>query len=278
MLQVKSLTLWVVTLLLGIAGCAQYPRIETGKNAFDETIHCESDVTVYRQGGQIRYRGELTTQGMWAVNQLSKVRPIDTLIITSSGGEINTGMDFGDWVQGRGVSVIVEEFCLSSCANYVFPAGSHKTILPGAVVAWHGSARQKDLPDQLARVVDDQVKSLALGGESKARERNRRQRQVSDYLTKSIARQDAFFEKIGVMEYITRVGHEQYGINGFYFLSSDDMGRFGIHNVTMPENYETADYSELQRRIGAPFTHLKLDEHGNPPSKSPVDAGVINSP
>ena len=28
---------------------------------------------------------------------------------------------------------------LSSCANYVFPAGYHKTIGPGAIVAWHGN-------------------------------------------------------------------------------------------------------------------------------------------
>ncbi len=263
MLQVKFPALWIATLLLGITGCAQYPRFETGKNAADETVHCESDVMVSRQGTQIWYRGELTAQGMWAVNQLSKGRPIETLVVTSSGGEINIGMDLGDWVLERGASVVVGEFCLSSCANYVFPAGWQKTILPGALVAWHGSARQQDLPDQLARVVDDQIKSLALGGESKIQERNRRQQEVSDYLKKSIARQDAFFEKLGVEEYITRVGNERYGINGFYCLSSDDMARFGITNVTVPENYVTTDYTRLQRRLGVPITHLKLNESDN---------------
>ncbi len=245
-------------LSLAVAGCAQFPRWETARNGVDEAIRCESEVVVSRQSEQIRYRGDLTAQGLWAVRRLSQGRPISTLVISSSGGEINLGMDFGDWVFERGASVVVDEFCLSSCANYVFTAGWHKTILPRALVAWHGSARQKDLPDQLARVVDDQVKALALAGDGQQRERDKRIREVTDYLTKSIARQDAFFDKVGVSEYVTRVGSERYGIKGFYFMSSHDMARFGIQNLVVPAEYEETDASGFERKLNVPVTRLRL--------------------
>jgi hypothetical protein len=254
----------LAALTANVMGCAQYPRIELNKAGIDEAVYCQDNVVVSRQGQQIYYQGELTQQGLWAIERITKDRPVSTLVITSSGGEINTGMDFGDWVHEHGVSVVVDDSCLSSCANYVFTAAWQKTILPGALVAWHGSARQQDLPDQLASIVDHQIKSLALSRDRKEEERRKRQHDVSNYLTKSVERQDAFFNKIRVNEYVTRIGNERYGINGLYYLSVEHMAQFGILNVTAPADYDQTDVSSLLNRIGIPITHLKLGDSEPP--------------
>lgn len=90
----------------------------------------------------VRYAGQLTPEGLSRLKALTDQKKIKSLTIKSGGGEISIGIDFGDWVFDHQLDVIVEQGCFSSCANYVFPAGRKKTILPGAVVAWHGSALQ----------------------------------------------------------------------------------------------------------------------------------------
>lgn len=245
-------------ILSSMVGCTHGPVPADGRASF--SVRLEGGIAVSRKAAQVRYAGELTAAGFAAVQSLCRGARVDELVITSSGGEINVGMDFGEWVLAQGLNVVVEEYCLSSCANYVFTAAWQKHVLPGAVVAWHGSARQQDLPDQLVRVVDDQIQALALKGPALDRERDRRRREVSDYLTRSIARQDAFFQRIGVSEFITRVGKERYGLNGFYSLSVADMRSFGIQNVVAPPDDELADTSAVQQKLDMRIVRLKLDE------------------
>lgn len=216
-------------------------------------------VEVSLEGLRLRYQGEITTHGVAATRRLTQGRRIDELVIASSGGEINAGMDLGEWVHERGLTVVVDEYCLSSCANYVFTAAWQKVLARGAVVAWHGSARQQDLPAQLVRVVDDQIKALALTGAALEEERARRRREVSEYLARSIARQDAFFARIGVSEYVTRVGKERHGIDGLYSLSVADMGRFGISNVVALDE-AAADSQAVQQKLDVRIVRLSLDD------------------
>lgn len=225
-----------------------------------ERLQLVGDVVVERSGARLRYRGEITLDGVAALKTLGKDAAIDELAITSSGGEINAGMDLGEWVFDRGVTVVVDEYCLSSCANYVFPAAWQKVLSRGAVVAWHGSARQPDLHAQLVRVVDDQIKALALAGKDRTQELERRRQAVTDYLGRSIARQDSFFERIGVSEYVTRVGRERYGIEGLYTLPVQDMARFGIVNVLAPDGDDERDVSAVQQKLEVRVVRLRLGE------------------
>lgn len=65
------------------------------------------------------------------------------MVISSGGGEINAGMKMGYWVFDNQIDVVVNGMCMSSCANYIFPAGHRKIINNGSIVAWHGSALQE---------------------------------------------------------------------------------------------------------------------------------------
>ena len=215
-------------------------------------------IIVTRRDEQVKYVGEMTDAGFAALERLTRGRKIQTLVVDSAGGEILTSMDFGDWVANRKVDVVVERLCLSSCANYIFPAARTKLIEPGAVVAWHGSARQRDLLVELNQTIDERVDKLRLSAAEKERKREQMRRATADYLRGAQLRQDAFFRRIGVDEYVSRIGNEEYYVGGLYYLSVEDMARFGITNVRAPPDYEQTDLSALTRETHLPITYLKL--------------------
>jgi hypothetical protein len=63
-----------------------------------------------------------------------------------------------------------------------------------------------------------------------------------------------------VDEYVTRIGNEVYGLRGFYYLSVEDMARFGIRDVSAPEDYTRMDLAALEKRSGRRISYLKLKE------------------
>jgi hypothetical protein len=206
----------------------------------------------------IRYAGQLTPEGLSQLKALTNNKKITSLTIKSGGGEISTGIDFGNWVFDNQLDVIVDQGCFSSCANYVFPAGRKKTILPSAVVAWHGSALQQSFQtEEGAR--KEMEKSYKR--EKKQVSKEQEEKDVKSLMAKFMLykqKQAAFYQKIGVDEYVTRIGQEEYGAKGFYFLSVEDMERFGIKNVTAPADYPKMDLTQLRKRIKVPLVYIKL--------------------
>jgi hypothetical protein len=109
----------------------------------------------------------------------------------------------------------------------------------------------------LEHEIDGRVHSLA--GPQRDHERQRIRRATADYLERSQRRQDAFFQRIRVEEFVTRIGAEEYGVHGLYFLSVDDMYRFGITNVIAPPDYARTDLARLMERYEIHLVHLPLD-------------------
>ena len=64
---------------------------------------------------------------------------IKKLRVNSGGGDVEAAIKLARWIYNNKVDIEVIEYCLSSCANYLFTAAFHKKILPGAIVAWHGN-------------------------------------------------------------------------------------------------------------------------------------------
>ena len=175
--------------------------------------HVSHMPVVKRIHATLMYCGDLTDRGFDALRAADK-RSARTLLIMSSGGDVRVGMDFGEWVYSRKLDVVVDTACVSSCANYIFPAARRKILLPGAVVVWHGSAHQG------ARDIEQDT-------EHSAEERNKARNIV--YPLRD--REAAFFTQIGVSECITRFGIVQADIPGPFTMSAQDMRRFGITNV-----------------------------------------------
>ena len=152
-----------------------------------------------------------------------------TLIITSKGGETFAGMDLGLWVHRNALNVTVMEYCLSSCANYVFPAGSNKFLEAGAALAWHGGALQEEWGDPCS----DLPRSILEEGVSCEDVQALQQEKLEEFKTA----EKAFFVEIGVDQRVTVLGqYPEYDCRGDtaslgWDYSIPDMGRLGIENI-----------------------------------------------
>jgi len=225
----------------------------------DNALSLKPGIRVQRNGDTVIYRGRLTENGLEALRSAGDDTRVSTLLVESTGGEIVVGMEFGNWVIERQLDIVVDRACLSSCANYIFTAGRRKEILPGAVVAWHGSAKQPGLLDQLNQFVEEDIASQGLAPREQQAALKRALRANIEYLTAAIRKQDEFFFRIGVDEYVTRIGNDKYGVRGFFYLSVADMAAFGIGNVTAAEDYAEMETQALSERVGFPVTLVTLE-------------------
>lgn len=184
---------------------------------------------VWKDAGHIIYRGIMLEDAINEVAELLREHgeSINWLAIESPGGDVNLGMDLGELVHENQLDVkVVNSGCHSSCANYVFTAGRRKVITEGATVTWHGSALQRSL-NALSRA----------------------QRRPGSLIRRSInqlkARQKEFFERIGVDARITIVGQD-LNCRCVWALSAEDMARFGLDNVEVPDNYRAIVAAEAK--------------------------------
>ena len=126
-------------------------------------------------------------------------------------------------------------------------------------MAWHGSAKQPGLLEQLDQFVEEEIASKGLPPSKQQAALKRARRANVEYLTAAIRKQDEFFFRIGVDEYVTRIGNDKYGVQGFFYLSVDDMASFGIENVTAAEDYSDMEPRALAKRVGFPVTLVTLE-------------------
>jgi hypothetical protein len=203
------------------------------------TLDDPSAPHVSRTAGRLDYSGEMTAEGI-AQLMAADAPSVHILGIRSQGGDVEVGMKLGEWVRERGLDVEVVDYCVSSCANYVFTAGRTRILAPGAVVAWHGDAHQLDFPSQIAK--------LGLP----AAEEHRR----LDHLREVRAREDAFFAAIGVDECLCRIGNESLGASNLFTMSAEDMERFGLGNVEgAPSGLSEIPIAQ-QERFGLAFVRV----------------------
>ena len=97
---------------------------------FIGTKYLKPDYVVKVDKQNIYYVGKINFAGVIdTVNLFSKteIKPLN-LVISSMGGEIQAGIEFGKFVHAQKLNVIVKEYCHSSCANYVFAAGNKRYV------------------------------------------------------------------------------------------------------------------------------------------------------
>lgn len=69
---------------------------------------------------------------------------IQKVVLTSLGGDMEEGIRIGEMFSRSHLQVIVEHYCMSSCANYLFTAGRERTVSHGSVVCYHGGSPRND--------------------------------------------------------------------------------------------------------------------------------------
>jgi len=216
---------WAVVVAAAVVtNCASTPRTPVAATRFGDTLV---------------YFGELTTAGLVRLKSADQ-GTAKALLIRSGGGSVSVGMDFGEWVYERGFDVIVDDVCLSSCANYVFPAGRIKTILPGGLVAWHGNSLQKS--------AETDIQTLPRPLQSSARK----------LLPELRARERAFYTKVGVNECLDHIGSALLGVHGLFTMSADDMAKFGVRDIHGAASGEDKVSTRIRRDVKFTFVNVPL--------------------
>ena len=189
------------------------------------------------------YRGAISTENNAGFFAHVAARPLQRLLIDSGGGDVAAAIELADWIHARQLDITVTGVCLSSCANYVFPAARNKEIRPGAVVAWHGNYHH------LAHTGlwrDDVALRMRRDGEDK----QTATRYVQAQVARLVALEHEFFARIGVDEQVCWIGKQPpYNVADYYFLSAADMARYGISDVQVPAGYTTMDLSGFEANI-----------------------------
>lgn len=179
----------------------------------------------------IIYRGPISSESnellfglLGAADSIPK-----TLVITSKGGETIAGIELGRWVFRNRIDVVVPEYCLSSCANYIFPAGDTKTLEATAALVWHGGATQEDWGDTCS--------DLAKSGLNQHLKCADIEKALEESLEDFIAAEERFFAEIDVDKRITVLGQDpRYDCRGRskslgWYYSIEDMERLGVKNI-----------------------------------------------
>ncbi|WP_195734153.1 hypothetical protein [Glaciecola sp. MH2013] len=103
--------------------------------------------TVSRLGpSEVRFYGDITPENV--DNALSLLKPGDTLVISSGGGNGVEALRLGKYIHANQISVEVKVLCLSSCANYIFLASPRKVLYSDALLVFHGGMKQKGLEEE----------------------------------------------------------------------------------------------------------------------------------
>ncbi|MGL4289089.1 MAG: hypothetical protein ACRCVA_22250, partial [Phreatobacter sp.] len=65
-------------------------------------------------------------------------RAITTMVITSDGGEVTVSVRLARDIRARGLTLVVQRQCASSCANFLFTGARRKIVAPRSLVVFHG--------------------------------------------------------------------------------------------------------------------------------------------
>ncbi|WP_236547974.1 hypothetical protein [Sphingomonas sp. AX6] len=161
-----------------------------------------------------------------------------TFVVRSVGGEVHSAMSMGEEILRRRGNVIAHRYCLSSCANYLLPAGRTRTVWEGAVLGFHGGAVALSDAEILAAIKASgeasdavpkaQIKSLVAQIRNDTKATIARQ---GDYLEGVGVRRD-FFEWMARFDGMPRTALDNLcegsaGPPAFVVLSPELLARFG---------------------------------------------------
>lgn len=72
------------------------------------------------------------------------------IVVRSSGGAVETWLSLAEALAGRVENILVDELCMSSCANYIFPVGRYKYVSSTSLTVWHGGPTINNIPKNIA--------------------------------------------------------------------------------------------------------------------------------
>ena len=167
----------------------------------------------------IEFDGPITKESAKRFVELASSGSYKKLHITSEGGNVESGIEIARLINSKAMDVVVSTYCLSSCANYIFPAANHKYITGTGVVGWHGTITHRRYLGQVDPTRFDAA--------------------ATELNSKLSALESAFFKDIGVDGFMCWFAKlAPYSVKKFYLLSQEDMEYFGLRNLHVRARYE----------------------------------------
>ena len=176
------------------------------------------EAAIFASGDVLEFDGFITKESAKRFVELASSGTIKKLHITSTGGDVEAGIEMARYVRSRAMDVEVSTYCLSSCANYIFPAANNKYITGIGIVGWHGTMTHLRYLGQVepSRFDANQAASR----------------------TRLSALESAFYKEIGIDGFMCWFAKlPPYSVKKFYLLSQEDMEFFGLRNLHVQPRY-----------------------------------------
>lgn len=203
-----------------------------------------------------------TTQAV----EILESKPVKTLVISSTGGSVHYALDIAEYIQAENIDIVVNHYCISSCANYFFLAARYKYVTEGSFVGWHGGPEKdlKQIRKSIKRLWKKELKKVP-------------KRVFTENLNKSIklikndlARQDKLLTLAGVSEnllYIRRTKEQnaylldllaKHKQSPIFVPSPEDLTRHygvkGLVGMWHPGNQTALEQYVAMQKNGAKIT------------------------
>jgi hypothetical protein len=148
----------------------------------------------------------------------------------------------GNWIYENRLSVEVMEYCISSCANYIFPAGEKKYLHKNSLLVWHGGAYQKEFDeDALSNRLTDEY----------FRKKGIEDGKIDDIRKKSLANfsddrkaERALYKTLNIDNSLPTYGQSEgcslvrsYGRFEGYYYALKDLNKMGIKNIVLLDKH-----------------------------------------
>lgn len=211
--------------------------------------------------------GEITAQAFLDARKhlLGVETDIKKVVITSGGGDGPAALAIAMLIHEHNWDVEVGEYCISSCAIFIFPAGNKKYLNDNSLLMFHGGPYQENLLEMASQFDQDVANkgspstalvlgrkdkegyiSFTPGEESPAAEEvleilsMKKDSTAVEWLHGFRNASDRFYEKLGVNPLIATYGqigsyeplYKSYDYSGFIY-GVDSLRRLGIVNIEL---------------------------------------------
>lgn len=106
---------------------------------FNAQANAEPEFELHREQDTVIFKGKIGNASAHAL--LEQIHSGASLIVISSeGGSVKDALEVANAIRRYQVALQVQDYCFSSCANYLFLAASQKKLMPGSVLGFHGGA------------------------------------------------------------------------------------------------------------------------------------------
>jgi ATP-dependent protease ClpP protease subunit len=224
----------------------------------DEAVHCDT----------ITFAGDLTPEAFVEMRDClvrSSAAQKRFVVTTSGGGSAQAALAIATLIHEHNWDVEIVDFCASSCANFIFPAGRVKYLNKNAMLLFHGGPHQRNLldmaveADRAAKMSGADITSKTFGQVAKEGSiyfevSSDASREVQEFLSikagsslvelvhqlRSLS--DEFYRKLGVNPLLPEYGqigpyestYKSYNHIGFMYRL-DSLRRLGITNIELKD-------------------------------------------